>query len=147
MLNSEREKGFNMFMCLLNVIDSTVSKTSSEPRAIYSGLKFYDQPEKPTRQNFQVKKRKHSPLKIVFLIGILSAIVVFYIWNKMAVNQLAVEINSFEKQYQSIISVNEVLQAEINQKSRLERIERIALQRLGLTYPKEQPLWFDVDKE
>jgi hypothetical protein len=47
----------------------------------------------------------------------------------------------------TIISGNEVLKAEIARKSSLDRISTMASQEVGLTNPKEPPVWFEVDDE
>ena len=67
-----------------------------------------------------------------------------YVWNKITVDRIAVEVNAAQAQYQKITNANDLLRAEINKKSNLERIGKIAAQ-LGLTYPKEQPASFPVD--
>jgi cell division protein FtsB len=69
------------------------------------------------------------------------------VWNKICVNRLAVEVNDLQNQYQKIVNVNEIMKAEINKKSSLERIEKISIGQLNLTYAKEQPIWFEVDGE
>jgi len=40
-----------------------------------------------------------------------------------------------------------VLKAEIARKSSLDRISTMASQDVGLTNPKEPPVWFEVDDE
>jgi hypothetical protein len=62
------------------------------------------------------------------------------------VNRLAIEVNDLQNQYQKITIASDVLRAEINKKSSLERIGKLAGQ-LGLLYPKEQPVWFDINSE
>ena len=98
------------------------------------------------RGNRPVKRRKQSPFNIIVTLAAVSILIVFYVWNKITVNRLAVDANDLQTQYRKIESVNDVLRAEINKKSSLERIGKIATQ-IGLTYPKEQPVWFEVDPE
>jgi cell division protein FtsL len=117
---------------------------SKERRYVYNGdaVARIDAPE--YRVNRRVKSKKRSPLKWLIGVAVISAIVVIYIWNKFSVDKLTKEIADLQKQHQEISNVNEILRAEINQKSRLERIGKIATEQLGMIYPKEQPIWFQV---
>ena len=94
------------------------------------------------RTNRPVRKRPRSTSSLIVALTLISLLVVLYIWNKIMVNRLAEDVNNLQNQYQKIVSANEVLRAEINQKSRLERIGEIATKQLGLTYPRQQPVWF-----
>jgi cell division protein FtsL len=98
------------------------------------------------RGNRPIKHRKRSPFNIIVMIAAVSILIVFYVWNKIAVNKLAVDVNDLQTQFQKIESANDVLRADISKKSNLERIGRTATQ-IGLTYPKEQPVWIQVDAE
>jgi cell division protein FtsL len=98
------------------------------------------------RSNRPVKHRKRSPFNIIAALVAVSLLIVFYVWNKITVDRIAVEVNTTQAQYQKIMSANDLLRAEINKKSNLERIGKVAAQ-LGLTYPKEQPASFPVDGE
>lgn len=71
---------------------------------------------------------------------------VFYVWNKITVNRLVVEVDDLQTQYQKTLSANDQIRAEINRKANLERIGRVAGQ-LGLMNPKEQPVWFEVNAD
>ncbi|OLD60827.1 MAG: hypothetical protein AUI33_15155 [Ignavibacteria bacterium 13_1_40CM_2_61_4] len=96
------------------------------------------------RSNRPVRRRKRSPFNIIAALVAISLLIVFYVWNKITVDRIAVEVNAAQAQYQKITNANDLLRAEINKKSNLERIGKIAAQ-LGLTYPKEQPASFPVD--
>jgi cell division protein FtsL len=98
------------------------------------------------RVNRPVQRHKRSPLTVIATLVAVSMMTVFYVWTKISVDRLAVEVNELQAQHQKIMNANALLQAEINKKSTLERIGRMATQ-LGLTYPKEQPAWIEVDGE
>jgi cell division protein FtsL len=118
---------------------------STDRRIVYNG-EFVKQAS-GTRTNRPVKRRKRSPVSLVFIVMTVSFLTVSYIWNKITVIRLAEEVNNLQMQHQKILSANEILRAEISQKSKLERIGKIATEQLGLTYPKEQPVWLDVDPD
>jgi cell division protein FtsL len=128
-------------------IETMVSPELTERRYVYNGHQERQPNDITPLRNKPVKRRKQSPFNIIFILFTISIVIVFYVWNKITVNRLVVEVNDLQNQYQKIVSANEVLRAEINKKSSLERIEKIAVGQLGLTYPKEQPIWFDASAE
>jgi hypothetical protein len=98
-----------------------------------------------TRGNRPLKRRKKSPFKIVSLIVIVSAVIVFYVWNKITVNHLAQEVDVLGDKLKKVESMNEVYRAEISRKSTLDKITKLAAERLGMVFASEQPVWFEVD--
>jgi len=123
----------------------TAAREESERRYIYNGEKA--QPEVVNdfsrKENRPVRKGPRSLLGRIFLLTTISALIVFYVWNKITVNRLLVEINDLQNQYQKLQTSNDLLRADINRKASLERIATLAT-KIGLTYPKQQPVWFEV---
>jgi len=78
---------------------------------------------------------------------VVSILIVLYVWNKLSVNRLAMEINDLQMQYQKVQYSNEVLRADVNRKSSLERIGKIATDKLGMTYTKTQPVPLSIDEQ
>ena len=100
------------------------------------------------RQN--IKRSSRRKAKTSNIVGILFGIALIalgYTHNVITVNTLSREVNDLNAHYTTIISVNEVLKAEIARKASLDRIGLIAQERLGMTNPKEQPVWFEIDHE
>jgi len=83
----------------------------------------------------------------MFIVLSVSLLIVFYIWNKIRVQELTGQVADMRNQYQKALNVNEILKAEITQKSRLDRIEHLAVDQLKMTYPKEQPTWFTIESD
>ena len=104
------------------VIETMPSPELTERRYVYNGAPSSLAQETVPLRNKPVKKRKQSPLNIIAVLFTVSIIIVLYVWNKIAVNRLAVEVNDLHNQYQKVVSANEVIRAEINKKSGLERI-------------------------
>ncbi len=127
--------------------EETLTPELTERRLVYNGDTVAPQVEGIPRGNRPIKKRKRSPFNIVAIVVVVSLLIVVYVWNKLTVNRLAVEINDLQVQYQKIIYSNEILKAEINKKSGLERIGKIAADQLGMIYPKDQPVWFTVSQD
>lgn len=122
-----------------------VAAEPADQRFVYNGETITPGIDPAIRTNRPVRHRHRSPFKSMFIVLGISLLIVFYIWNKIRVQQLTVEITEIQNQYQKLTAVNESLKAEITRKSRLERIEQIAVEQLKMTYPKEQPVWFEID--
>jgi cell division protein FtsB len=103
------------------------------------GYAFRYGPGKPRR------KKLSTFNVIVFLLGFAVALVL-YISNIIAVNGLVKEINQLEREYERVRNANEILRAELNNRTGLERIGSIAGERLGLSIPAEPPRWISIDK-
>jgi cell division protein FtsB len=83
---------------------------------------------------------------MLMLIGSAIAIVL-YISNVIAVQQLVREVGVLRTRYQQILNEQEVLKAQINRMSSLERIRKMAEDDLGLRNPKDTPRWIQIDGE
>jgi len=125
--------------------ETVISSELKEKRYVYNGETMNRKVEFPQKGNRPMKSRKRSPFNIIISLFLISILIVFYIWNKICVNRLVVEVNDLRNRHAKILNANEILNAEINKKSSLERIGKIATEQLGLTAPKEQPIWFEVD--
>jgi cell division protein FtsL len=125
--------------------------TVAEGRYIYNAPVVTD-PQSSTpgyaaRPNKKTTMRRHSTFNIVGALFGLAVVSLLYTSNVITVNQLAKEVNDMNDRYTKIISANELLKAEINRKSSLDRISRIATDDLGMVNPKEAPVWFEIDTE
>ncbi len=102
---------------------------------------------------YAVRQNKHGVRKRMstfnFIIGLfaIGILVVLYINNTIAVDGLTGENNTLRRKKQHQLDLNASLQAEVNKKSSLERVGRIAVERLGMQYPREQPAVFEVPSD
>ena len=119
----------------------------TERRYVYNGDSTTRSSDFAPRGNRPVKRRRRSPSVFIGLLFLVSILIVMYVWNKITVNRLVVEVSDLQIQYEKILNANEFLRAEINKKSSLERISKIAGGQLGLVIPSEQPIWLNVDSE
>ena len=102
---------------------------------------------RPENRKVTPTKRKRSTFNVVALMFCCAIGIVLYISNLLTVNQLAVEVHHLQTQYDKIRNTNNLLKAEINQKSAWERIGNAAKNEVGLTYAKERARQFDVDAD
>lgn len=137
-----------------NPID-VVDMPKFNDRQIYnSAITFPLDPQAATpgyaiRQNVRTTKtrRKTKTSNIVGILFLVAVVALLYVGNVIAVNNLAKEVNDLNARYNQIISTNELIKAEINRKASLERISLMAQEKLGMTNPKEAPVWFEVDAQ
>ena len=115
-------------------------------RFVYNGDGGRANADAAMRLNRPVRRKRQSPFALISLFFMLSVLIVFYIWNKISVSKLALEVDDLQNQYSKIVNANEVLRAEINQKSRIDRIEQIAEEQLKMSSPKQQPVMFEIDE-
>jgi cell division protein FtsB len=98
-------------------------------------------------RNKKLKKRRIAPFTIILLLlgGAVSS--VLYIGNILAVGHLIVQINVLETKHQQILNEQELLKAQINRLSGLERIQQLAHDQLGLRNLRQLPVWIEIDPE
>lgn len=133
--------------------DAGLRKTRPQPgqerehRYVFNG-----DPQRTTagyaiRTNRRAVKRRRSTFSIVLSLFAAGTAIVLYINNIMAVNRLAHEIDRLRTQYNTVTQANQILQADIDKKSALERVSAIATEQLGLRNPSTPPQMFDVDED
>jgi cell division protein FtsL len=91
------------------------------------------------------RKRKSSTFNVMATLFLAAVAIVLYISNIIAVNRLVVEVGELQQKYAAVVNSNEILRAEVNRRSSLERIGRIASEQLGLQHPKQQAHMLEVD--
>jgi cell division protein FtsB len=92
------------------------------------------------------RKKKISTFTIILYLFGLAVVSVLYISNIIEVNTLMKEINQIEREYERIRNGNEILRAELNNRTGLEFIGSTAGKRLGLQNPTEPPQWIHIHK-
>ncbi|HAP35880.1 MAG TPA: hypothetical protein DCQ28_08055 [Bacteroidetes bacterium] len=117
----------------------------SVPVDTQANVPGYAVPRQNVRRINNKKRTKTS--NVVGILFLAATVALLYVGNVIAVNNLAKEVNDLNAKHNQIISTNEVIKAEINRKASLERISLMAQEKLGMTNPKEAPVWFEVDSE
>jgi cell division protein FtsL len=119
-----------------------------ERRLLYNGGDSETtRPNEPAHGGLSFPKRRSSTFNTMATLFLAAVAIVLYISNIIAVNRLAVEVNDLQQKYAAVQNGNEILRAEINRRSSLERIGKIAGEQLGLEHPKQQPGVLDVDEK
>ncbi len=123
-----------------------------EPRdMVYNGKPFSDvaadEGAVQTPRNKKHRKRKVSPFAVVLLLLGGAVFSVFYIGNILAVGHLIMQINQLQTKHQQILNEQELLKAQINRLSGLERIQQLAHDQLGLQNNRQLPVWIEMNSE
>jgi cell division protein FtsB len=103
-----------------------------------------------TVQTTRAKKQsrlKVSPFTIVLLLLGGAVASVLYIGNILTVGHIMSQINQLQTKHQRIVNEQELLKAQINRLSGLERIQQLAQDQLGLQNPKQLPVWIEIDPD
>jgi cell division protein FtsB len=100
----------------------------------------------PSR-NRRMAVRTVSTFTLILWLLAFAAFIVLYIGNIIAVDQLTMEVNTLQRRHQQILNEQEILKAELNRMSSLERINRKGMEELGLKSPTEPPIWLSVDED
>lgn len=117
-----------------------------EQRYLYTEHTPSTTPQFAVRRNKKAVGRKVSTFYLIVGLFVIGISIVAYVNNIIVINRLSGEINQMQARYDKIGNTNAVLRSEINRKSGWERIGKIAGQQVGLRYPEEQPVLFDVDE-
>ena len=85
-----------------------------------------------------------TTFNIVLMLMVLAVLVTFYISNVVAVDSLMMDAIELDRQEKTLLQVRENLRAEINTLSSYNRIQRIAVEELGLVHADQQPFSLTV---
>jgi cell division protein FtsL len=98
-------------------------------------------------KNRKTSRRKVSPFNVIVILFGVAVISVLYISNILAVGRLVIQIDQLQKQHQQLTNDQELLKAQVNRLSALDRVQQIAQDQLGLRSPKQIPMWIAIDPE
>jgi cell division protein FtsL len=118
-----------------------------ENRYVYNGDRQTEVAGYALRPNRRPARRTMSTFNIIVGLFVICILIVLYINNIIVVNQRLADVSELQGKLQRQLDRNATLQAAVNKKSSLDRIGRIAVEELGMKYPQEQPVWFDLDDE
>lgn len=128
---------------LSSPVERTGTQVLKEPRHVFNGY----MPPAPSRSNRPFKRHKVSTFNSIVALAVLAAVSVLYISNIIAVNRLAFEIEELKTTYTKVENLSEILRSEVNRKSSMERITRIASEQMGMIFPQKPPIWLDADED
>ena len=92
------------------------------------------------------KKRKISLFNFLVLLFISAGVIVFFVYNIIVVNSLAVENNNIKTDITKATSINNNLQTEIERLSNIDNIKQVAAGKLDLKFPVAKPKKLTIKK-
>ena len=118
-----------------NGTDTTQSKETTTPDDV------------PLAINKKHSRRKVSPFTIILILLGGAVASVLYIGNILAVGRLMAQNNQLQMKHRQILNGQDLLKAQIDRLSSLERIQPIARDQLGLQNSKQLPVWIEINSE
>jgi Septum formation initiator. len=101
----------------------------------------------PLAINKKQRRRKVSPFTIILILLGGAVASVLYIGNILAVGRLMAQNNQLQMKHRQILNGQELLKAQIDRLSSLERIQQVARDQLGLQNSKQLPVWIEINPE
>ena len=90
---------------------------------------------KPGTLNGQGGKKKLNLTRMALILALFIGVSLFYVWCKVEMVDHSVSLRRIHSRYVEARSVNEKLKLEREVLRSVSRIERIALEEIGLRYP------------
>lgn len=116
--------------------------------AVYSGTQGPTSTSPVARpRNRAAVRRNVSPFSVVIALLITAVVSVMYISNIIAVGQLVTRIGELQSRHERLLNEQEMLRAQINRMSSLERIRQMAEADLGMRNSAALPGWLTVSPE
>ena len=94
----------------------------------------------------KVKNRKISLFNVLVSIFLTAGVLVFFVYNIIHVNSLAVQMNNTKTDLQKQINVNNSLQNEIERLSTYDNIKPVAVDKLNLGNSLNRPKRIIINK-
>lgn len=98
-------------------------------------------------RNRAAVRRNVSPFSVVIALLITAVVSVMYISNIIVVGQLVTRIGELQSRNERLLNEQEMLRAQINRMSSLERIRQMAETDLGMRNSAALPGWLTVSPE
>ncbi len=83
--------------------------------------------------------------KLFLYIIILFVLAIIYVWERVELDAVSLNTTRLKEEKSSLISFNEILKAEIGNKTRFESIEKIAKNKLGMDFPGKNSVTLVID--
>lgn len=96
-------------------------------------------------RNKAINRRRVSTFNLMLSLIAAAVGIVLYIGNVIAVEQLLKDVNDEQQKLRQILDGQEMLKAQINRMSSLERIRKMAEADLGLRNPNTSPQWIVIE--
>jgi cell division protein FtsL len=94
----------------------------------------------------KVVKKRLSLFNLMVALLIMAAVIVFFVNNIIAVNNLVLENSNIEAEINKSVTLNNGLQTEIERLSNFDNIKPVAVDKLKLSFSKNRPKKIEISK-
>lgn len=94
-----------------------------------------------------IRKKTINPKthKLFLYIIILFVLAIIYVWERVEIDEVSLNTTRLKEEKSGLISFNEILKAEIENKTRFESIEKIAKNKLGMDFSGNNSVTLVID--
>ncbi|RPI15247.1 MAG: hypothetical protein EHM58_14555 [Ignavibacteriae bacterium] len=92
------------------------------------------------------KNKNISLFNLLVILFVSAGIIVFFVYNIITVNNLAIDINNVRSEITKTVTVNNSLQTEIERLSSFDNIKNIAVDKLQLKFSTNKPKKVSINK-
>lgn len=92
------------------------------------------------------KTKNISLFNFLVTLFVSAGVIVFFVYNIIVVNGLAVDNNNIKTEITKVVTENNNLQTEIERLGNIENIRTVAVDKLSLKFPVKKPKKVSVNK-
>jgi cell division protein FtsL len=92
------------------------------------------------------KNKKISLFNLLVMLFVSAGTIVFFVYNIITVNSLAVDINNVRSEISKNVTLNNTLQTEIERLSSYDNIKDVAADKLQLKFSQNKPKKVSINK-
>jgi cell division protein FtsL len=92
----------------------------------------------------KTSRKKISLFNLMVMLLVMAAIIVFFVNNIIAVNNLALDNSQIQAEINKSITLNNGMQTEIERLSNFDNIKSVAVDKLNLGFSKYRPKKIDI---
>ena len=93
-----------------------------------------------------VRKKKISLFNMMVALFIMAAVIVFFVYNIIVVNQLVISNSDMQNEISKYVVQNNALQTEIERLSNFDNIKPVAVDKLNMGFSQNRPKKITVKK-
>ena len=94
----------------------------------------------------RIINHKKSKQNLVITTSILLVLLIIFVWERVEIDAISLNINRLKQKKSSLTAYNEIMKAEIENKSRFESIDKIARNKLHMKFPGDNSVILVINK-
>ena len=90
--------------------------------------------------------QKKREFRFLFYIIIAFTLAIIYVWERVEIDAVSMNINKLKERKAGLIAYNEILKAEISNEARFDLIEKMAREKLNMEFPGNNSVILVLEK-